>query len=168
MPAKKNRAWIWVFVVMFGMAIVGSVVLIRFNLEQQLKPEQLEAARKLWRESGPANYTYTYTILRNEEPQPDRYQVMVRDGKVVNSKFNNQEEEARLFPHRSMDALFDYIERFMRIDSEKNAPKTFVRAVFDQKTGAALWYVRRVMGGRQREEITVEAFTSANEEPRGK
>jgi hypothetical protein len=156
---KRNRAWIWVFVTMFGLAIIGSVVLIRFNQEQQLNPEQLEAAHKVWREKGPADYTITYKIKRNEEPEDDHYEVTVRGGKVVASKYNGRDEEPRLFLYRGMEALFQNVERFMREDSEKGRPKTFVRALFDEKNGAIVWYVRRVMGSRQREEITVEGFT---------
>jgi hypothetical protein len=59
-----------------------------------------------------------------------------------------------------MEGLFDFVERLMKIDSEPGSPKTYVPAIFDdQKTGGLRWYVRRVMGGRQRVEITVDTFS---------
>ncbi len=159
-PGKKNRRWIWFFVVVFTMAAAATVVLIVFNLRQQLKPEQFTAARKLWKEQGPAAYTMSYTIRVNDSGEVDTYWAKVRAGQVVESRFNGQPEPPERYSYRGMDALFDFIERFIRIDSEPNKPKTFVRAIFDErKTGGLRWYVRRVMGGRERVEITVETFT---------
>ncbi len=156
----KTHRWIWFFVVLFVLAIAATTVLIVFNLKQQLKPEQLRAARKLWNENGPKDYTLVYTTRVNDESREDQYWVKVRGGRAVESTFNGQQEPPERLPYRSMDALFDIAERFMKIDSEKEAPKTFVRAIFDdQKTGGLRWYVRRVMGTRQREEITVTQFT---------
>ena len=157
---KKNRGWIWYFVVLFVMAIVATTVLVVFNLRQQLTPEQLEAARQMWKEKGPRDYSMTYTIRKNAEPDADQYEVKVRGGRTVESRFNGQPESPERFGYRTMDALFNDIERFMKHDSEKGSPKVYVRAIFDvQKTGGIRWYVRRVMGGRQRQEITVERFT---------
>ena len=139
---------------------MATVVLITFNLRQQLKPEQLEAARKMWTEHGPRDYTLAYTIQVNEEPEPDHYWVKVRHGRVVESKYNGQPEPAERYPYRGMDGLFNFVEKFMQIDSEPKSPKTYVRGIFDdQKTGGLRWYVRRVMGGRQRVEIKVDSFT---------
>jgi uncharacterized membrane protein len=91
-PAKKNRRWIWFFVVVFVLALLATVVLVVFNLQQQLKPEQLSAARKLWSEKGPRDYTMTYTTRVNEETELDRYWVQVRGGRVVLAKYNGQPE----------------------------------------------------------------------------
>lgn len=157
-PARKNRRWIWFFVVVFAMAVVATVVLIVFNLQQQLKPEQLAAARAMWKEKGPANYRMTYTQKLNQEPE-DHYVVKVRGGTVVESFFNGSAEPPERWPYRSMEALFDFVEKFMRDDAQPSRPKVFVRAIFDdKKTGALRWYVRSVMGERHRVEITIERF----------
>ena len=159
-PARRNRRWIWYFVLLFTMAFVATVVLIVFNLQQQLKPEQLAAARKLWKEAGPADYTMSYSMRVNENADPDRYSVKVRNGRVLEAQYNGQAEPPERYHYRGMEGLFDFIEEFMKIDSEKGSPKTYVRAIFDdQKTGGIRWYVRRVMGGRHRVEITVDSFT---------
>ncbi len=161
MPATpRTHRWIWFFVILFVLAITATTVLIVFNLKQQLRTEQLQAARKLWNESGPKNYTLVYTTRVNEESREDEYWVKVREGRAVESKHNGQPEPPERLPYRGMEGLFDIAERFMKIDGAKDAPKTFVRAIFDdQKTGGLRWYVRRVMGTRQREEITVTRFT---------
>jgi hypothetical protein len=158
-PAKKSRRWIWYFALLFALALVATVVLVVYNLRQQLKPEQLAAARALWKERGPANYTMSYTTRVNEEPA-DRYWAKVQGGTVVDAKYNGQSEPPERRAYRSMDGLFDFVEKFMQMDTEPGRPKTYVRAIFDdQKTGGLRWYVRRVMGSRQRVEITVDAFS---------
>jgi hypothetical protein len=158
-PIKKTRRWIWYFALLFALAFLATVVLIVYNLRQQLKPEQLVAARALWKESGPANYTMSYTTRVNEEA-PDHYWAKVRVGKVVDAQYNGQSEPPERRAYRSMEGLFDFIEKFMQIDNEPGNPKTYVRAIFDdQKTGGVRWYVRRVMGSRQRVEITVDKFS---------
>ena len=154
---KKNRRWIWYFVVLFVLAVAATVVLIVFNLQQQLKPDQLRAARNMWSEKGPSDYTLVYTTRVNEDTHEDQYWVKVRGGRAVESTFNGQPEDPERLPYRGMQALFDFVERFMKLDSEKEAPKTFVRAIFDdQKTGGLRWYVRRVMGSSERIEINVQ------------
>ena len=159
-PVKKNRRWIWFFVVVFTLAILATVTLVVFNLQQQLTPEQLAAARKLWKEKGPRNYTMTYTTRVNEDTNLSHYWVKVRGGKVVASKYNGNPESSELLHYRGMDGLFDDIERFMMKDSEKGSPKAFVLAIFDsQNAGALRKYVHRVMGGRHRVEINVDPLT---------
>lgn len=161
-PAKKNRSWIWFFVVVFAMAFVATVVLVVYNLRQQLKPEQLAAARALWKQNAPPNYTMAYTTSVNREAD-EHYQVKVRDGKVVESIANGTVEPPERWPYRGMEPLFDFVEKFMKIDSDPDNPRTFVRAIFDdRKTGALRWYVRSVMGERHRVEITVTAFSLDN------
>ena len=160
-PAEKNRRWIWYFVVVFAMAFIATAVLIMFNLGQQLKPDALSAARKHWLEKGPLDYTMSYTQRVDENTDVDHYWVKVRGGKVVEAKFNGQPEAPELYRHRSMDRLFDFMDDFMREDSKEGSPKTYVRAIFDdQGTGRLFRYVRRVMGGRHRVEITVETFSN--------
>lgn len=157
---KKNRRWLWYFVVVFALAIAATVILAVFNWQQQLRPEQLEAARKQWKEKGPRDYTMIYTIRRAGDDVTDRFEVKVRGGSAVKATHNGQPiPEDRLGYYR-MERLFDYIERFMEMDAKKDAKRSYVRAIFDEpKTGGLRWYVRSVMGTRERAEITVEGFT---------
>jgi uncharacterized protein DUF6174 len=152
----KNHRWIWYFVVLAGLAVLAMASLVVYNLNQQLTSEQIAAARKLWNEKGPKSYQLTYRIKIGIDKEPDIYVVRVRNGEVVSSTLNERPEEKRLLADRGMDAMFDWIERFQELKAKPNQPQTYIRALFDPKTGAVRWYVRRVMGGSERLEITVE------------
>src|SRR5262245_16249820 len=124
---KKNRSYLWFFLALLFLSIAATVILVVFNLQQQLKPEQLLAARKLWDENGPRNYTMTYRIKKNDDAQEDVFWVQVRNKKVVASKYNDEPEEAERRHYRDMDHLFDFVEKFQEMDAEKGQPKVFVR-----------------------------------------
>jgi hypothetical protein len=156
----KSRRWIWYFVVLFALAFLATAVLIVFNLKQQLKPEQLAAARALWQAKGPRDYTMSYRTRIDSEANANHYWVKVRGGRVVDSKFNDQAESPQLLPYRGMDRIFDDIEDFMRIDSQPGRPRAYVVAIFDEQTGGLCRYVHRVMGSQQRVEITIDSFTA--------
>jgi hypothetical protein len=168
MTTKKNHRWIWFFVVVAGLSLAAVVSLIVYNLGQQLKPEQLEAAIRLWKEKGWRSYQLTYTIKRGIPASTDTYVVRVRGGRVVSSTVNDRPEEKRLFGARGMDALFDDIERFRELDAKPGRPRTYTRAIFDNDTGALRWYVRSVMGvadsvfgaaiTKERTEIKIESL----------
>src|SRR5262249_33085835 len=53
------------------------------NLGQQLRPEQLEGARRLWAEVGPADYDLEVAVGFGRDPRPERYTVLVRGRRVV-------------------------------------------------------------------------------------
>lgn len=153
---KKNNNWKWFFAIVFALALFTAVSLIWWNLRLQLKPEQLEANRKLWEAHGPADYVMVYTTHRNEEATSDHYVVKVRQKKAYEVIVNGIPEPQERLEYQSMDALFNYIERFMELDGEKGKPRTYARAHFDESTGAIRSYVRRVMGKTERLEINVE------------
>jgi len=155
---KPNRGWIWYFAVLIFLSILATTTLIVYNLRLQLKPEQLEAAHKLWDQKGPRDYTLTYLVRKNDETTTDRFVVTVKGGAAVQSQFNGVAEEPERLPHRGMGAMFNDVERFMENDTKAGAPRVYVRAIFDEQNGAILWYVHRVMGGTQRVEITVESL----------
>jgi hypothetical protein len=168
---QKNHGWIWFFVVVFGLGVAAVGSLIVYNLSQQLKLEQLQEARRLWKEKGWRSYQLTYTIKRGIEASKDSYVVRVRNGKVVSSSVNGIPEEKRLFGARGMEALLDDIERFFDLDAKPGQRRTFTRAIFDKNTGAVKWYVRNVTGGdipnpdgtvktirKERTEITIESL----------
>ncbi len=160
---KKNRTWIWFFLALIGLSLVAVVTLIVYNLGQQLKPEELTAARRLWQEHGPRGYQLTYTIKRGIQAKRDTFVVRVRAGRVVSASVNDLPEPKERFPYRGMDALFDNIARFQDFDAKPGRPRTYTRAIFDKNTGALLWYVRTVMGGQERVEILVDPLESLRE-----
>jgi hypothetical protein len=154
MPGKRRS--LWYFVVLAVLAVVAMVSLVKYNLGQQLTQEQLTAARALWKEKGPKSYQLTYKIKIGIDVAPDYYVVRVRNGSVVSSTRNERPEEKRLFAERGMDAIFDWIQDFQDLAAKPKQPRTYIRGMFDPSTGAVRWYVRRVMGGSERLEITVE------------
>jgi hypothetical protein len=154
-PPKRNNNWKWFFAVVAVLALGASISLIVINLRQQLKPERLEANRKRWEASGPANYVMVYTTRKNLETTTDHYVVKVRNKKPYEVLVNGLPLTERL-DYYGMSALFNDIERFLEIDSEKGKPRVFTKAHFDDTTGAIRQYVRRVMVSRERLEINVE------------
>jgi hypothetical protein len=158
---KKNHAWIYFFVFIFVASIGATVLMIQYNRSIQLKPEQLEDARNLWKEKGPKNYNMVYTKKLNDESKVDKFAVEVRNGNVTSVLMNGKpleketdaEQDPRIF--HSMDQHFRYLERFMELDKKPGAPKVFVTAIFDDETGALRRYIRRVSGLKLRIEMHI-------------
>jgi hypothetical protein len=159
-PAKNPRGWKWFFALLALLTLSSTVGLIWYNLSQQLRPEQFEAARKLWSERGPTSYHLafkeSFSSPADGQTSSNDYAVTVRDGKVVAVIVNGIPKTERLQYH-DMNGIFNEIERFFELD-EKEKRRVFRRAIFDEHTGAVRWFVRRVMASRERQEITVESL----------
>ena len=163
MPGKRSS--LWYFLVLAVLAVVAMVSLVMYNMARQLKPEQLAAARALWKEKGPKSYQLSYKIKIGLDVEPDYYVVRVRNGEVVSSTRNERPEEKRLYGERGMDAIFDWIQDFQDLAAKPKQPRTYLFGSFDPATGAVRKYVRRVMGGSERLEITVEPLEQLEESP---
>jgi hypothetical protein len=159
---KNNYAWIGFFVFIVIASVGVTAFMIWYSLSIQLTPEQLESAWKLWEEKGPKSYNMVYTKQLNDDSKVIIYGVKVRNAKVIEVKQGGEflEKPAdRLDDPRiyhSMDALFRDAKRFQDLDAKPGAKKVYVTAIFDDKNGAMLRYVRRVMGTNERVEIRVE------------
>src|SRR5690348_8636633 len=79
----RGRRWIGFFVLLALLAGGAALGPWLYNARQQLRPEQLEAARALWREHGPRDYDLEYTVKLDRDPIAERYLVLVRDRRVV-------------------------------------------------------------------------------------
>ncbi len=152
-PPKKNHAWIYFFAFLIVASVGVCVFMICFNLWIQLTPEQLEEARQVWKENDIKNYNMIYT--KNLNDKIDTFVVKVRADQVVEARMNGEPLSKETRVYYSMDRLFADIERFMTMDQNPNAPKVYTIGRFDPKTGAVLYYVRRVMGTKDRVEINV-------------
>jgi hypothetical protein len=163
-PPRKNRNWIWYFLVLILLCAAAISTMIIYNLSQQLTPEQLAEAKAKWEEVGPRDYELRYTKKIGTSPTSDRYYVKVTGGFVEEANMLDSSTGLEIpiapekYEHLSMKALFRDITRFMEIDHEPKAPRSFTRAIFHPKDGHLQWYVRRVMGTQQRVEIVVEKF----------
>ncbi|MCI0456826.1 MAG: DUF6174 domain-containing protein [Gemmataceae bacterium] len=158
-PAKRNRGWLWYFLVVVVLAVGAAVTLVVYNLGQQLTPEKLEAAHQLWEQKGPKDYEFRYTVRAGGEQEVvNRYAVVVRGGKVRSVTLNEQIQlPANKLAHHSMDRLFDDIERFLILDRQEKR-RVFQVAMFDPKDGHLIRFVRRVTATSERQEIKVEQF----------
>jgi hypothetical protein len=158
---RPNRGWIWFFAVMIVLSIAAAAITWTYNVQQQLTPEQLAAAQKLWSEKGPADYDLEiekkFSSAASDGPENfDTIAVKVRRGKVLAGTLNGRAiTEARLLAENDMPSWFGFIEEFLQNDLKPNAPRTFRTAYFDPQIGALLNFRRRVSGTHERQEITI-------------
>lgn len=158
MAEHKSRAWLWYFVGLAVLTATATTILAVFNLKQQLRPEAHAVALAKWQAAGIKDYSLFYSIKRDGSgpTTADYYAVTVKDGAVREARVNGVAEPADRLVHYGMDRLLADVGRFLECDAEQGKPKVYVRAMFSPRTGALAWYVRRVMGTRERIEITVE------------
>jgi hypothetical protein len=153
-----NRNWLWFFLTLAALTILATATLAIFNIRQQLQRETVTKAIELWRANGPKDYLLIYTGKKTQDSGDivDHYVVEVRGGEAREVFVNGTKLDGRQLPFYGMHRLLHDIDHFMETDAEPGKPKTYTRGIFDGRTGALGWYVRRVMGSRQRLEITVE------------
>jgi hypothetical protein len=175
-PPKASRNWIWYFVVLGSLTLLAIVILTVFKynqgLRRQLKQEQLEAARKLWAAKRPPDYVLTYT---KKGSAPGTFIVTVRQGKVVSAIMREEDPrdhqvktmplEERLYRDYDMAGLFNNLEDFLRIATQKDSPKTFMTASFDPHNGQLRRFVRSVAGKHEWIEIDVEPIVPPSAPP---
>ncbi|CAN5238658.1 hypothetical protein BH10PLA2_BH10PLA2_08500 [soil metagenome] len=158
-PRKRNRPWLWYFVLLIVLSITAVVIQIWYARGRLLTLDKLQVAEQKWREHGPQNYNLNYSY--DKSGGKDEYHVEVRGGKVVSVTRNGQPLEERLYRYSSVPALFGFAEDYLRQDQEdmklgKGRPYAF--GDFHPQLG----YVRRfVHGGRlgDRVEIVTDKFT---------
>jgi hypothetical protein len=158
---KRNRGWIWFFLVLALLSATGIIILRMAVLSRQIQPEQLAAARAKWDAKGPRNYDLDYTKKGASE---GTVFVKVRHGEVVSAEPDERPlEEKRAY--YGMPALFDYIERFLEIDAQPGAPRSFATARFDDEDGHLIHYLRRAGGTREELELIVHLKPVAEDDP---
>jgi hypothetical protein len=155
-----NRSWIWYFVVLAVLGVIAAAIPLVYNLRQQLKPADLQAAQELWKAKGPASYVLEYSKHGSVN---NLFIVTVRNGRVESVIMKASADdpgrplEERFFIYHSMLGLFGDIERFLEVDAKPNAPRAFNRALFDPNDGHLRHYVRSAPD--QRLEIRVLRLT---------
>lgn len=153
----KNRNWIWLFVVLGLLASAAIAINLTYNLQQQLRSEDLQAARTLWEKNGPKNYDLVIRKeVGSEKAVRETLAAKIRNGAAIDVTLNDQPLERRLWPEYDVPGVFDWIEEFLRIDTKPGAPRSFCRARFDPADGHLLHYVRSVRGTGQRQELTID------------
>jgi hypothetical protein len=150
LKTQNSKRWVWFFLLLGTLTVSGVVIGVWSNLQQQLTPEKLAAARAQWTEKGPRDYELDYEVKRGDRPDPspqvgEKYTVIVKDGKAVSPPPPGR--------FGSLDDFFDWIEQRLRADREPGAPRVFAVLTFH---GDELHYVRSVMTTRERIEITAK------------
>jgi hypothetical protein len=161
-PLSPPRiAWVWYFLaiaLVAGALLLWLALFIKQQLDpaQQLKLDQLLAARKLWEAKKIDDYQMVYTVQRGGDSKKDLFYVVVHGGKVQSVIFNGKERlpDAQLEYH-SMAGLFNDIERFLWTDAQPDSPQTFCRGYFDAHDGHLLRFERSV-AGRPNEGVVIK------------
>jgi hypothetical protein len=154
-PPRRNRGWIWFFVALVVLSAAAITALVTYNLRQQLTPEQLDAAWRLWKEKGPADYQLTYTVQVRDQAK-EHWLVRVRGKEVELVTRNDVLLPRARYPYYGMDELFAQVQRFLQMAREPGAPRTYIRAIFHPDDGHLCWFIRSLMVSQERVEITVE------------
>lgn len=175
MAEKRSPArwrWVSVFVVVFGLAIGGIALNVWWNLDQQLTPDKLERAKRLWEQNGPRDYDLTYQVTYDKERLPERHVVLVRNGKVVFASCEG--EVIEMAPAmaaavggplagmaqggaRDVPAIFDHVESTLNT-LEASGRRHFIVAVFDPNQGYPRRFVWRISRTKTREEWDVRLW----------
>jgi hypothetical protein len=163
---SSRRNWVGFFVLLALLASFAAALPVVFNLRQQVRLEQLEAARARWREHGPRDYDLEYTVRHDRDPVPERFLVLVRDGQPVlgaregeivylsplarmaigglGAAFDND-------PGADVETVFGRIQQVLW-QEEESGRRNYVTAIFDDQDGHPKRFVYRVRGTSQREE----------------
>lgn len=158
-----TRSAVPFFALLAGLVAAGITLPIVYNVGQQLRPEQLAAARQRWAEAGPADYDLTFTVQYDRERLAERHVVLVRDRRVVWASCEGEivtvspalgsliglPGAANQGPGRDVPAIFAHLEGLL---AEQGADRNFLVAVFDPKEGWPRRFIRRVRRSSTREE----------------
>lgn len=174
---KRSRGWVVFFLILLGLAAAGVALPIVYNLGQQLRPEELAAAKARWEAEGPADYDLTYTVKYDREAQAERHVVVVRQGRIVWASCEG--EVVQVSPAlgallgvaaggttrggRDVAAIFARLEGLL---GEEGARRNFLVAAFDPKAGWPRRVVRRVRGTGTREEWDLRVWPAGELERR--
>jgi hypothetical protein len=170
----RSRRWIWYFVVLAALGTAAIAINFIYNVLQQLKPEQLAAARALWEEKAPPDYDLDYVVKDEEatggtEPLHllvERISVHVRAGEVQSVSRNATDVPAAERGSYGVVPLFDLIQADLEKDGQPGAQRTFTHALFDKTDGHPIHYVRRVLGTRRRLEIIIQLTDPSDPSPK--
>jgi hypothetical protein len=181
MALRRNRNWIWFFVILSVLGSAAVVIPLVYNLSLQLTPEQLTQARERWRGLGPANYDLDYQERHTHSGVTDEttYRVLVRN-RHISGVFCDG--ELTLLVGRApalvlgpwpatlpglcgaydVDGMFDHIEQQLQRDLSLSR-RPYATASFDPVDGHIRRYVRRLGGGAERLEWTVKLVMQTRE-----
>ncbi|MFO0969410.1 MAG: hypothetical protein U0793_27960 [Gemmataceae bacterium] len=175
--SSSRRRWKWYFLIVFLLSLLATGSLIVFNRSIQLTADQLAKERQRWETTRPVRYHFTYLRVENDEKAGKLYKVAVVGGKVVKAEvFDVQTRDRQgieppgagtelstaAAQGHSMDAVFDELGALLSLDARLGR-RVFVRARFHPDHGAILEFVHRIMGTRERVQLSVLSFAGDGE-----
>ena len=162
MKTARPRRWLWYFGLLALAAPFAIGVPWWYNLKQQLTPERLAAARRLWEEKGPRDYVAEFAVRLDYNPEPGgrvprRYLATVRGGKAVSvTDLDGRPLRPGDYEIGTVDELFDLIGRQLREDEAAGGRRPFVVALFGKEDGHVARYRRSVIRTRELFEVVVD------------
>lgn len=129
---------------------------------RDLTAGDLEAARELWREAGPASYRL---VIETKGATGKRSVIEVRDGEVVSMETGGAPATRSAWRYWSVDGLFDFLDTELRNAAAARqtydaAPEQVVLKVsFDDRLGYPRRFLRHVLGTQNSVEWQVESLT---------
>lgn len=157
-----RHSWRWYFLTLSVLGLAALIIPIVYNLNLQLKPEELAQARERWRQHGPADYDLEYGVRIDGVKEPTVYRVEVREGKVVSATADWHPCQPGDPMVLSVDGMFERIEQSLQEDQKAEANSTswrrgvYATAYFDASLGYPVRYIRRVTRSQQRPKPRLE------------
>jgi hypothetical protein len=161
----RSRGWIWFFAILVVLTVAATAFLWIYNVRQQLTPEELAAAHKLWKQKRPSDYVLTYT---KEGSASGTFVVTVRKGEVKSVVMKQDVTEngrvktvstalpKRLYQSSDMDGLFRDLERFLEMNKDPAQGRAYLTANFDPDDGHINGFIYSNSRTGQRVKVLVE------------
>ncbi len=161
MTANKPSRWIWVGGISVALLLVVTPWLLRGRM-QRLDPEDLDAARSLWRQSGVTDYDMDVEV---SGAATGRYAVVVRGGRLERIMRNGEPASPAAGDQWTVEGLFQTIDReFQMVKDSARAlnmaegAQLVILGRFDATLGYPVDYVRQVTGSTQSVRIRVHGL----------
>ena len=105
-PRRRSRAWVGFFVALTLLAGAAVTLEVWYNVHQQLTPEALAAARRLWQAKGPADYDLKY-LVSLQSREGERLTGRVHDGTLKNVTVNGEPLDPVLYAFHDLTPLLE-------------------------------------------------------------
>lgn len=142
----------WFFLLLGVLVLAAIAIPFVYNVNQLLKREDYEAARKRWEETKLRNYDLSLHERLEEKGKGQRdayYEIQVRNGEAVSVKQQDKRVDLdRLSEDRkrrlTVTGMFEKIGQDLEEESHREGRHNYMTAAFDKETGCPIRYVRRV------------------------
>lgn len=105
-PRRRSRAWLGFFAVLTLLAGTAVTLEVWYNLHQQLTPEALAAAQRLWQQKGPADYDLKYLVTLTSR-DGERLTGRAHDGALTDVTINGEPLDPVLYAFHDLTPLWE-------------------------------------------------------------